>query len=886
MSSCNNKFLGVDGIEVIKEYIDKKVQGGSVQTNVCTLQLYKYSESELEASDKPNENIYFDFELNRICFPSNYSDGWDILSKINVNASGSIYVSSKFQVGNNSNGTSSWSNPIKVSGVNGLNGKNGTNFVYSYKSEFDKNDYSTIAPELNETNSLIYYWMYIDELPEDGTPGSIWAKYTTDGKDGVDGKDGKDGVDGKYIAYEYCVTAEYDNKTTGDWERFIPEISKEKPYLWVRTQSVAAQSQPDPANWEQAVLLSYYGKDGTVPDYNVTLYKKGEHFECPETLKFEDGYTIEDLFTNNPDWKTLPTDEVEEAPALYNIDRSVGLTTKEEIDAILAENSNTPVEFKLDTDIDLINTALVINSEVTIDLNGCTLTGGLFAESKGNILEGTSDSYVFWVKEGGKLIINDSVGTGKVIAREADYSMAVWCNGGEVIINGGNFYNAGDNCDLIYASALVKEDGTRVGSTITINGGYFEATDKLVIPGAGTGYKRSALNIKNADADICSITVTGGQFLDFDPTNLDKEVPGVTMVPENLEAVVKDGIVIIKKPTPVYESPVWWKCTIKVSGKDDKVLEIGDIFRYNAIDGNAKDGKYTKFMYKWSETQAAPELIDNTSIKPEGWDYNPVENKITGPNASLWMITAEFDIPNESGEVLKYNWTDPVKISGEPVLSPYIFKTRNFYCIGNISGTNLPKWDSNNWKDLNKISNNLKNDQYIWAAEYVVRYPITYIKDKNGNYEFDENGNYKYTIAETYDNIETYPTSAVRFSGTNGKDGSNGADAANSNYIMISSEPGEISIPVPKSDYENYNIYVAKAKVDYKMDIEPIKFSDGVSYRICNMSGEVITIYDDNYQFTGIDIENTNSLEIPNNKTLNIVCYKPNANSTPQYFIY
>ena len=88
-------------------------------------------------------------------------------------------------------------------------------------------------------------------------------------------------------------------------------------------------------------------------------------------------------------------------------------------------------------DIDIAQAIKIENGvTTTIELNGKTLKGGIFAESNGEFTEGTSDSYVFMVNKGGELLLN---GEGTVESQEAKYSIAVWANGGKVIINGGTF---------------------------------------------------------------------------------------------------------------------------------------------------------------------------------------------------------------------------------------------------------------------------------------------------------------------------------------------------------------------------------------------------------------------------------------------------------------
>lgn len=130
---------------------------------------------------------------------------------------------------------------------------------------------------------------------------------------------------------------------------------------------------------------------------------------------------------------------------------------------------------------------------------------------------GQTDSYVFWVKDGATLTIE---GEGTIVSQAAKYSMAVWAQGGNVVINGGNFYNNGEGSDLIYASA---------GGHVTINGGKFVACLKQAGVD-GTKEERSALNIKDADRNTSSITVTGGTFFHFDPANNTSEGPNTNFV--------------------------------------------------------------------------------------------------------------------------------------------------------------------------------------------------------------------------------------------------------------------------------------------------------------------------------------------------------------------
>lgn len=141
-----------------------------------------------------------------------------------------------------------------------------------------------------------------------------------------------------------------------------------------------------------------------------------------------------------------------------------------------------------------------------------------------SIPEDTEGSGVYHVKAGGSLIINGE-GTINGVGKN-NYNMALWANGGNITINGGKITNVGaasesdpTHFDLIYA---------RNGSTVIINGGYFECeTPKWTLN----------LNDKNPG----KIIVRGGTFYDFDPSKADTEPGGIYNFVDDGYKVVKNG---------------------------------------------------------------------------------------------------------------------------------------------------------------------------------------------------------------------------------------------------------------------------------------------------------------------------------------------------------
>ena len=179
---------------------------------------------------------------------------------------------------------------------------------------------------------------------------------------------------------------------------------------------------------------------------------------------------------------------------------------------------------------------IVVEKTMKLNMRGKTITGPVFPtayDNEGNVTE--TDSYGLWVKEGGDIIVE---GQGVIEAQPATYSMAVWANGGQVTIKDGVYKNAGDGCDLIYASA---------GGQVEIYGGEFYATERLGEE-SGTKNKFSALNVKDKDRDISRITVYGGRFYGFDPANNVSEGPNTNFVAEGYESVeVEEGVWEVRK---------------------------------------------------------------------------------------------------------------------------------------------------------------------------------------------------------------------------------------------------------------------------------------------------------------------------------------------------
>ena len=168
-----------------------------------------------------------------------------------------------------------------------------------------------------------------------------------------------------------------------------------------------------------------------------------------------------------------------------------------------------------------LRAALLLGGEVTLteDLvitEPLVVGAGVSSVINLNDFDIVAESTDAIVVEGGNLTIN---GNGDVKAATDDKSSAnaVWVKYGNVVINGGNYYVGADNAfrnDCIYlGAASLKAEAANYKSTITINGGTFEAK-------AQEYDQYWVLNVQDqfyaAGSDI---VVKGGSYKNFNPAN-------------------------------------------------------------------------------------------------------------------------------------------------------------------------------------------------------------------------------------------------------------------------------------------------------------------------------------------------------------------------------
>lgn len=157
------------------------------------------------------------------------------------------------------------------------------------------------------------------------------------------------------------------------------------------------------------------------------------------------------------------------------------------LEAAIAAAKAGAEEIKLLANIDA-EASIRIAKKVTIDLNGYTIKSV-------NTNPDTADG-VFYVAQGGELTIEATNGGIVDGGDVCGYEMAVWANGGKVIINGGTFQNGkfaetDTQYDLIYA---------KNGGEVVINDGTFKCSTPV-------------WTLNNHNTAMGSITVYGGIFV-------------------------------------------------------------------------------------------------------------------------------------------------------------------------------------------------------------------------------------------------------------------------------------------------------------------------------------------------------------------------------------
>lgn len=316
----------------------------------------------------------------------------------------------------------------------------------------------------------------------------------------------------------------------------------------------------------------------------------------------------------------------------------------------------------------------------------------------------------------------------------------------------------------------------------------------------------------------------------------------------------------------VEDNSIWWQCTLKVDGKTNKVLSedlIGDVKRYNAIDGTAKQGQFTINLYAWSESQNQPEMSETLidGWRPSNYEYLPDRPfELTNPEASLWMITANVAGLDEDGKpIVNGSWSEPIKLTGPRGPIGYDYRIETRYNIGNENGPKELPTDEEWSKEVPSVESRYP---YIWAKNYLLCYKMTYGEQDpiTGEYSIVPIGN--------GDVIESY--NHFRLSGLNGENGNR------KNSLVYSTEESNI---VSVESFSANNLYISNSENDitYLLELDKLSFINGYTAKFANIGTGLMIINGGEFKLVGSRKE-AESITLEPQESVELVCYN-NADS-------
>ncbi len=252
------------------------------------------------------------------------------------------------------------------------------------------------------------------------------------------------------------------------------------------------------------------------------------NLESVEAYLAELGLTIEDYVPVSKDYRLAYSASLKKVVLVNDKDKIVYPQEYANENVTIEKASEDEVITEIASADDIALVAMSRGGEVTVPTTGLAVDTAIYVAKNltvnltGNITlpNDTVGDGVFCVKKG-VLTLNGN-GTVNGVGNN-DYNMAIWADGGEVIINGGTYTNIGakateddgdsNNNELIY----VKN-----GGKVTINGGIFMGANLTYV-------------LNSHDTKVGTIVVKGGKFLNYNPATMANDAtitvaPGYTVV--------------------------------------------------------------------------------------------------------------------------------------------------------------------------------------------------------------------------------------------------------------------------------------------------------------------------------------------------------------------
>ena len=331
----------------------------------------------------------------------------------------------------------------------------------------------------------------------------------------------------------------------------------------------------------------------------------------------------------------------------------------------------------------------------------------------------------------------------------------------------------------------------------------------------------------------------------------------------------KSRVEDVWKTLPEETGDVWYQCTIEVNGINNYITNIGEVKRYSAVDGTALPGQFTKYLYKWSNTQESPDFeIEDNEWKPTDWNESPDADVIDNPEASLWMISAVIDgyDTDTAIPIIGNGWSTPVKITGPRGPISYDYRVETRYEKGTRENPRyLPTQ-----QEWGATPPYIDGDYpYIWAMPYLVCYKMKYADTPN------DDGTYPIVQDSILEAAPIDTNGYYRLTGLNGENGNKNNSV---NYIDSLN-----SIEVNSFSSNNYYISNSAEDVNYNIKLETWAFINGSTAKFANIGtgNVIITSTKTDIMFNASCIEKSSFTLLPN-ETVEIICY---TNLDKQQFI-
>ena len=295
-------------------------------------------------------------------------------------------------------------------------------------------------------------------------------------------------------------------------------------------------------------------------------------------------------------------------------------------------------------DVVLTQSIVIDGKNVTIDLNGKTINAAFNAE----IVE------VLLVKNGANVTITGE-GTMTATGNGADVDhveVISAIDGATVVIDNGTFISYG--CTAIYATR---------GASVTINGGYFDATEKY----NGRYY---TLDINELETDgFGEIIVNGGTYKNFDPANHTTDGPNYTNK-------LSDGLHSVKEgdtyKVTTDHSFVDGVCSC---GATRTTTEYEFIFGANG-EAEHKDGSSSKNTYTETVDGLTLSITNGEYIYPESYDALGNSCLKIGKSGEPGLFT--FTVPENVDKVI-------IHVAGYKDEKGYIIVNDTLYTVSTLS---------------------------------------------------------------------------------------------------------------------------------------------------------------------------------------------------------